>query len=296
MFIISHGISPLSVVEQTNTNRVNSIKKKPRILILGELSSHKGFDLFAQICDRLCEIADVYLVGCGDSGYVFKHKSQVKIIARYHRKELPLLINDLDIDLGLLLSIWTETFSYTLSELMSMGIPTLTTNIGSFADRITEGVNGFLVNPNPEDIICKINFLFRDSGALESVRNHLVSFEHKSVDKMVIEYQEQLNSNLFNSRKMDTFSQSKISTDILNLEKSPVDLHSYHTEIVELRLLQAQLLNQLEYKEFYPNWKISKKRYEPLSKRSKIFSSVKHIFPDLWKFLRNLAIYLKVLY
>lgn len=296
MFAISHGILPFKTIERSSTNRLNSIKKKPRILILGELSTHKGFDLFSQICDRLCEIADIYLVGCGDSGFIFKRNPQVQIIARYQREELGTIVNDLEIDLGLLLSTWTETFSYTLSELMSMGIPTLTTNIGSFADRIEEGVNGFLVNPSPEDVVNKVNLLLNNNDVLEIVRKHLVGYEHKSVDLMVLEYQEQLNSDSIETNKIDIFSQVDRSSDLLNFEKLQLQIEFQRNEIADLRLSQNKLQTQLEYKEFYPNWENLKKRREPMSQRFKVFNQIKRKFPGLWHYLRNLSIYLKVLH
>jgi glycosyltransferase involved in cell wall biosynthesis len=295
MLVISHGIPPLETVTRSTTSKLNSIKKKPRILILGDLPDHKGFELFSQICDRLGETTDFYLLGCGDGGKRFKHKSHVKIIPRYQRSELTSIIDDLEIDLGLLLSIWTETFSYTLSELISMGIPTLATNIGSFADRIEDGINGFLVNPVPEDIICKINSLLKDDDIVKIVRTNLLSFKHKNLDKMVSEYQEQFDINLFKSQQVRIFKSSELSADDLNTRELDREIQLYREELAELRFLQAKILNQLEQKELYPNWNISKKSRKPISKRFEFLNYVKYLFPGLWDYFRKLAMDLKML-
>jgi glycosyltransferase involved in cell wall biosynthesis len=296
MLVISHGISPLASVKAVTTELEAPPKNRPRILILGELSTHKGLELFGQICDRLCEVADVYLVGCGDDGYIFKRKPQVTIIARYKREELATIVDKLDIDLGLLLSVWTETFSFTLSELMSMGIPTLATKIGSFADRIEEGVNGFLVKPHPEEIVLKVSDLLDNPKALQEIRDRLSSFRHKSVQQMVIEYQERLDSKLFDPQKIAAFVSTKILPPELALEQLQIQIVLQQQELANLRLSQVKLASQLEYKEFYPNWKISKNMRVPLSKRFAMFKYVKQIFPGLWQYFRNLAINFKVFY
>ena len=294
MLVISHGIAPLETVSPMNI-RLNSIKKKPRILILGDLPNHKGLELFSQICDQLSETTDIYLLGCGDSGKRFKHKSHVKIISRYQRSELPSIIDDLEIDLGLLLSIWTETFSYTLSELMSMGIPTLATNIGSFADRIEDGVNGFLVKPIPEDIICKINLLLKDPDAVKIVVTNLSEFKHKSIDKMVHEYQEQLDIILLVPNQTHAFNLLKDSSKELDNRQIYHQFQLHREELAELRFSQAKLLNKLEKAEFYPAWNISKKSRKPISEKFKFFNYIKYFSPGLWDYFRKLAIDLNLL-
>ncbi|AFY91601.1 glycosyltransferase [Chamaesiphon minutus] len=296
MFVISHGISPLVTVKSLSTELQAPPKNRPRIMILGELSTHKGLELFGQICDRLCEVADVYLVGCGDDGYAFKRKRGVTIISHYKREELAAIVDKLEIDLGLLLSVWTETFSFTLSELMSMGIPTLATKIGSFADRIEDGVNGFLVPPNPEKIVLKVNDLLDDPKTLQEIRDRLSSFQHKSVEEMVIEYQERLENEAFDSQKIATLIPAKTLPQDLDLEQLQLQIALWQHELADLRLSHAKLANQLEYKEFYPNWKISKNMRVPLSKRFSMFKYAKRLFPGLWQYLRNLAINFKVLY
>lgn len=295
ILVISHGIPSLETIKRATARTLNSSKKKPHILILGELLDHKGFHLFNQVCDRLGKTADFYLLGCGDSGRIYKHKPYVKVISYYQRSELPSIVNELQIDLGLLLSTWTETFSYTLSELMLMGIPTLATNIGSFADRIKDGVNGFLVEPNPEDIIYKINLLLKDDDVIDIVRTNLLNFKHKSVDEMVSEYQEQFDAYLFESKQISVFSSSETSPDNLRSEILYQEVQLHRKELAQLRLSQTKLLNRLEYKEFYPNWNISKKSRTPISQQFKSLNYVKYMFPGLWDYLRRLAMDFNVL-
>ena len=50
-----------------------------------------------------------------------------------------------DLDLGLILSTWPETYSYVLSEYWSAGVPVLAYDIGAPAERILQFGNGILV-------------------------------------------------------------------------------------------------------------------------------------------------------
>ena len=50
------------------------------------------------------------------------------------------------IDVGLLLPIWPETFSLTLSELLGAGIPVIAARQGALADRLSGQPYGILVD------------------------------------------------------------------------------------------------------------------------------------------------------
>jgi glycosyltransferase involved in cell wall biosynthesis len=295
ILVISHGVSPLTASKLPTLDQGTSFNRKPRILILGDLSDHKGFDLFSQICDQLDKTVDFYLLGCGDNGKLFEHKSHVKIIPRYQRSELAKMVNELDIDLGLLLSICTETFSYTLSELMLMGIPALATNIGSFTDRIEDGTTGFLVNPVSADIISKINFLVKNDHVLETVRNNLLNFKYKSTKLMVLEYQEQLDISSPKIKQIDIPSLDQTILNSLNYDELIQMLQLWQQELVDIKYSQAKISNRLEQQEFYPNWEISKKIRTSTSQRFKTLKYIKYLFPSQWNYLRIFALRIKSL-
>ena len=56
------------------------------------------------------------------------------------------------------LSIWPETYSYTLTETISSGVPVLALDIGAVAERIQQHKFGWVVNVNStnKDILNKI--------------------------------------------------------------------------------------------------------------------------------------------
>lgn len=183
--IIAHGHasdfhSSPSVNHATN--------KRLRVLVLGQLSASKGVALLLGAIDEIVSFADVFLLGCGELGEYFKGKENVHIVSRYEMNELPGLVADIDPDLGLLLSIWPETFSYTLSELMQLGIPVLATNVGGFADRIEQDVTGFLAEPDAAVLKAKLRFLNENREAILRVRSNLLALNSKTPVEMVAEY------------------------------------------------------------------------------------------------------------
>ena len=71
---------------------------------------------------------------------------------------------------------------------MMLGIPTLATKVGSFENRITDGVNGFLVSPHKKSLVKKIQELHEHRELILSVSKKLKYWSHKTKKEMVDEY------------------------------------------------------------------------------------------------------------
>jgi len=183
--VIAHGHAP-DFHPSSPAN--HATHKRLRVLVLGQLSASKGVALLLGVIDEIASFADVFLLGCGEPGEYFMGRENVHIVSRYEVNELPGLVADIAPDLGLLLSIWPETFSYTLSELMQMGIPVLATNVGGFADRIEPDVTGFLMEPDAVALKAKLRFLNENRDAILRVRSNLLALRPKTPVEMVAEY------------------------------------------------------------------------------------------------------------
>lgn len=184
--VIPHGLDfgkSFAKIQNPKNNR------KLKLLILGRISFHKGLELFNNIYKELIKFTDIYFLGCGKNGLFFRNIKGIHIISEnYIQSDLPNLVAEISPDLGILLSVWPETFSYTLSELMVLKIPTLAMKVGSFEDRISNGINGFLVEPEEAAVIRKIKELSENRQRLKDVSNNLNNFSHRSVKKMISEY------------------------------------------------------------------------------------------------------------
>lgn len=240
---ITHGIN--FNIPKLPTNFEQLPNRRLKIVILGSLAPHKGFDLFKEILPAITDIADIYLLGYGDEGKTSELK-QVNLVAKKYTKDnLTNYLNQISPDIGLLLSVWPETFSYTLSELMSYGIPTLTTKIGSFAERIQDEKNGFLAAPNPEEIVAKIKYLHQHPKTLFQVADHLKNSSHKTVETMIKEYHQLIDLKPSMKPKYNQFIVPKMTE---------AEWQRIQSQLAKIDRLQAQI-QAMETSKF---WKMRK--------------------------------------
>ena len=183
--VIPHGVRPFDAAPLPLEFKDG---KRLRIVVLGSLAAHKGAALLDAIRQELLSFADLYLIGCGDEGQQFDRKG-ITLVPVYRRDELPDLLGSIRPDLGLLLSVVPETFSYTLQELFDLGIPALATRLGSFADRIQDGVNGFLVDPEPACVLERLRELAGHRELLEAVHRRLCESRPRLTEEMLADYE-----------------------------------------------------------------------------------------------------------
>ena len=159
-----------------------------RVLVVGSLAVHKGRLLLESMLPELLRFAEITLLGCHDFADTFAENARIRIVPEYAREDLSKLIAELQPEVNLLLSVVPETFSYTLRELQSMGVPPVATRLGSFADWIEEGVTGFLCAPEPKEILAVLRSLADDKRPLEQVHRNLLNFPLRSAEDMVRDY------------------------------------------------------------------------------------------------------------
>ncbi len=162
--------------------------KRLRVLILGSLAPQKGRTLLEQLWPLIADRVELYLVGCDGSGEAIKGQPGMTLIPRYRHAELRDILGTIQPEVGLLLSVSPETFSYTLSELWLLGIPVVATDLGSFSDRIEDGVSGFLCQPRAQAIAKRLLAIEADRTCLAPMRATLAGFRHRSVAEMIADY------------------------------------------------------------------------------------------------------------
>lgn len=67
------------------------------------------------------------------------------VTGAYKREELPNIIEQHNVDLILIPSIWAETFSYTTSEAIAMNVPVACFNLGGQADQVSVYPKGLIL-------------------------------------------------------------------------------------------------------------------------------------------------------
>jgi glycosyltransferase involved in cell wall biosynthesis len=160
-----------------------------RLVVLGRLSLQKGLELLRAACTGLEPYADVTLLGCGAAGMALGAECGWEAIERYELEELPERLRSAAPDAGLLASVVPETFSYTLSELWALGVPPIASALGSFKERITDGVDGFLFEPNAASLVDAVRALHAEPGRLAAAARAIAARPRaRSVAEMVADY------------------------------------------------------------------------------------------------------------
>lgn len=243
--VIPHGIKIPKNLHQLTPN--SSFKPRLKILVLGSVSLHKGFYLLQEITPKIADFAEVLLLGYGEEGVPLTTIKGVRPVAKnYRRKNLLAMIQKLSPDLGLLLSVWPETFNYTLSELQMMGLPTLTTNVGSFPERVVDQINGFLVEPKSKVIISKIKELYENQDIITKVAEKVQTQSHKSLEMMLQEYETVLASTFV--------PKQRLSREISLVERLSLKPDHNTAKVEEI----AALKQQIEAMETSKFWKLRK--------------------------------------
>ncbi|MFA5683404.1 MAG: glycosyltransferase [Lysobacteraceae bacterium] len=161
---IGHGLAPWP--QPLPEIRPDPHRANLRIVVPGRLRAGKGEALLAELLPILPADVELALLGCGAAGMRFFGHPQVHVRLDYRRDELPALLAALRPDAALLPATVAETFSYTLSELRSLGVPVIATALGSFVERIRHGENGLLVAPDAHALAQLLARLAEDSGPL----------------------------------------------------------------------------------------------------------------------------------
>jgi glycosyltransferase involved in cell wall biosynthesis len=132
--VIAPGVVPVAVHAQPIRNR---------IAFCGSVKPHKGGALIPEVM-RAVPAAEWYVFGGGDAD-LLRSIPRAAIHGYYRAGTLPRLLARQRIGLAVLPSIVPESFSLTLSECWSAGVPVVAFDQGAIAERIRAHGGGFLV-------------------------------------------------------------------------------------------------------------------------------------------------------
>ena len=131
------------VPHKTKTYPIVNIPKHTdiNIAVLGEISYAKGRDVIIEMSKHLPENTNIIVIGT-----MADAPSNIKITGKYHPSDLPNLMKKHNIDIVFISSICPETFSYTTSEAISMGLPVACYNMGAPSERVGKYEHGLVLN------------------------------------------------------------------------------------------------------------------------------------------------------
>ncbi|MDX1555829.1 MAG: glycosyltransferase, partial [Xanthomonadales bacterium] len=159
-----------------------------RLLVPGRLPRGKGKALLLQALEALRPHARICLLGCGKDGEDFFGIDDVDVVMSFQRDELPGQIARMAPDVAALLSTVPETFGYMLSEMRQLGVPVVATRVGSFAERIDDGVDGWLIDARPDALVEKVAWLARNRDQIAAMHAALRGMPRRTAADMVADY------------------------------------------------------------------------------------------------------------
>lgn len=193
--VVEHGYDQIS----KDQNVHHPEKKKSgqfNIAFTGGISEEKGFRYLKElITEAKGTEVTIHLFGITKDRKYNINKQNYIYHGEYLQKDLPHLLVENNIQLICLMSMWPETFSYTLSESLIAEIPVIAFDLGAISERVKAIDAGWIlpINSTAKDVFkCILNIKSDISGEYkektENIRRHLK--EMKAVKEMKDEYTE----------------------------------------------------------------------------------------------------------
>jgi glycosyltransferase involved in cell wall biosynthesis len=112
--------------------------------VLGEITEQKGASVVKAVVEEIDRAGlDVRVVVIGT--LALTHKSEkLRVTGMYKRKDLVDLIETHGVNMFLFPSIWPETFSYVVAEMIALGLPIVAFDLGAPGERLRRHPNARL--------------------------------------------------------------------------------------------------------------------------------------------------------
>ncbi len=171
--VIYNGIEILPVLRK-NTNHSGTLN----IGIVGQVIERKGHvNLVKAIHLLVINGIDIQLIiaGEGDTDFTVKLKLLIadlglapKVTWRGFKKNLEEIYQDINVLVAPTIS--PEPFGLIAIEANMLGIPVIVSNKGGFKETVTNGENGFLIDPDDtEQMASKIEYFYSNRNAIETM-------------------------------------------------------------------------------------------------------------------------------
>lgn len=178
-------------IKKVGVNAIKPEKKKLNVAFIGALTVEKGAKAIYELVRDHDSSVNWFLFG--NIGYYklrLVNKKNFHWFGIYNSNDLPMLMRAYDIDLICVLSIWNETYSYTLSEALLCNVPVWVSDLGALGQRVRAAAKECCIpvdNLVPALSDC-IDSLARDPDKLTSVKAKQSLIKVRSLNEMCNDY------------------------------------------------------------------------------------------------------------
>ena len=222
--------------------------KRVQAVILGNFSHVKGADLLLDMIRRFNQKSiDFYLYGRVDHNLMESTYEALRDSDNFFYEGPYLSSDDTSLmlagkDIAIFASRWPETYSIALSEVVNAGLVPIAPNIGAYADRISNEVNGYLYSPNDlNELEMIINQIINNPISIQNLRESLGTLPVMQADEH-LQVIKQLYTDLqwsSSSSNQDFPLQSFVTNDCGVLQNSPLWF-----EVVDSDLINSAAINE----------------------------------------------------
>ena len=220
--VIEHGVD---ILKTDYTPSIND--SKLNVAYVGALSITKGLDIFENLIKNTKNKNITYHL-FGISAFDRLHRNRRNFInhGQYKRDEIAKLLKENNIDLVCFFQIWPETYSYTVSEVVSSNIPILTYDLGAGAYRVKTFDFGWNipVNSNYQEIEKVLLDILNDKDGYNKKVKNIKEYKLKTVREMAYEYENLYKDTIINVSYQKIASLLKEYSGDSNLIKSKLEL------------------------------------------------------------------------
>ena len=179
--------SELPMLEQSEQ------ENKLNIAFIGGINKEKGGEEIAKIVRQNTDDVNWFLfgnVGCPELENLTKEN--YAWFGGYNSNDLPDLMDLHKIDIICILSIWPETYSYTLTEALLCGKPVIVTDIGALGNRVKKMQCGWTLDINnvQSDFTELLKSLLNDRNILDEYSKRVSRIKMDSLEEMAAKYKD----------------------------------------------------------------------------------------------------------
>ncbi len=157
----------------------------PTIAFIGVLSKIKGVDLLIKAFQRVESEAELIIVGDGPErekleGMV-RENEKIDFLGKVEHGSISSIYKRSSF--VVVTSLWPEPLSRVLLEAAYFGKPIIATDVGGNPDIVKHGYNGFLVKPEVEDLVKKLEYMIENGRKKEMMEKNMRRFFKKRLSK-----------------------------------------------------------------------------------------------------------------
>lgn len=170
-----------------------TLENKNDIAFIGGIGVHKGSKILEEFINKDLINGVVHLFGKINSVYTKSNKHFINH-GTYTRDELKELLQSNNIKLICLLSIWPETYSYTMTEAIACGIPVISFDFGAIAERVKKYNLGWLIDSklSSKEIAAEINKILSNeddyNDKIKSINKYKIITSKEMADNYISIY------------------------------------------------------------------------------------------------------------